>query len=276
MTETNFSLLLPVYAGDKPEYLEKAFLSSTAEQTLRPSEAIIVRDGPVGAELERLMDALAAESPIPTRVVRIKENTGLARALERGLDECAHDVVARMDADDISLPERFEKQLEKIRDGFDLVGSGMLEFAETHGAVLARRVPPTDPAAIVRYSRFHDPFNHPTVVYRRSAVRAAGGYRDLGLMEDYWLFARMIQSGASVINLADPLVMYRVGDGAYARRGGFGQFVAELRLQREFRRSGFTTRWQAARNVALRAPYRLVPQAVRRAAYRRVLARSVE
>lgn len=271
-----FSLLLPVYSGDRPDYLHRAFHSSVHEQSLRPTEVVIVRDGPVSADLESMLDRLVEESPVPARVLRVERNLGLAHALELGLAECRHDVIARMDADDISLPERFERQIAKLREGFDLVGSGMLEFADQHGAILARRVPPTDPGTIRRYARFHDPFNHPTVVYRRSSVKAAGGYRDLGLMEDYWLFARMIQTGARVVNLPDALVMYRVGDGAYARRGGWGQFKAELRLQRELRRSGFTTRLQAARNVAVRAPYRLVPQALRRAAYRRLLARSVD
>jgi glycosyltransferase involved in cell wall biosynthesis len=276
LTIPEFSLLLPVYAGDKAEYLTKAFRSSVDEQTLRPTEVVIVRDGPVSAELEATLARLASTSPVPTRILRVEENAGLAHALELGLRECSFDVVARMDADDISLPERFARQLALIAEGFDLVGSGMLEFADQHGAVLARRVPPTESEAIRRYARFHDPFNHPTVVYRRTSVKAAGGYRDLGLMEDYWLFARMIHAGARVSNLPDALVMYRVSDGAYARRGGWNQFRAELRLQAEFRRSGFTSPLQAARNVALRAPYRLVPQTLRRAAYRRVLARSAD
>jgi hypothetical protein len=273
MSGEPFSLLLPVYRGDRPEFLRRAFRSSVDDQTLRPDEVVVVRDGPVSAELARTMAELAAASPVPVVTVELERNMGLAYALERGLDACSHDVVARMDADDISLPERFARQLELISGGLDLVGTGMYEFADEVGTIGGRRTPPVGADAISRYARFHDPFNHPTVVYRRAAVRRAGGYLPLGLMEDYYLFARMIQSGARVENLPDPLVMYRVSAGAYARRGGVAQLRAELRLQREFRRRRFTSLSQALRNVLVRGSYRLIPEAVRRGLYRRLITR---
>ena len=272
MTHPPFSLLLPVYAGDHPEHLLNAFKSSTESQTVAPTEAVIVQDGPVSPEIEAILERLRESSSVPTRIVRLPVNAGLAYALEQGLTECRHDLIARIDADDLSLPSRFERQLEGMSTGLDLIGTGMYEFIDEVGSIVGRRVPPSGPAAIARYARFHDPFNHPTVMYRRSAVRKAGGYLPIGLMEDYYLFARMIQSGARVDNLIDPLVMYRVGEGAYARRGGAAQLRAELQLQRQFRRVGFTTRAQAIRNVAVRGAYRLVPEAVRRIAYRRLIA----
>lgn len=273
MADLEFSLLLPIYARDKVDYLRRAFRSSVNDQTVKPSEVVVVQDGPVPQELADALAELIEASPVPASVVALPENRGLARALDHGMAACRFDVIARMDADDISLPERFEKQLEGIRSGLDLVGTGMFEFADEVGTVIGRRVPPTGQQTIELYSRFHDPFNHPTVMYRRSAVEKAGGYIDVGLMEDYWLFARMIHSGAKVENLPEPLVMYRVGDGAYARRGGLGQLKAELRLQREFRKIGFTTWLQNARNVIVRGGYRLVPVGIRRIAYRRLIAR---
>jgi hypothetical protein len=268
-----FSLLLPVYRGDRPEFLRRAFRSSVDDQTLRPDEVVVVRDGPVSADLARTIAELAEASPVPVVTVELERNMGLAYALERGLDACAHDVVARMDADDISLPERFARQLALMSGGLDLVGTGMYEFADEVGTIVGRRTPPVGADAISRYARFHDPFNHPTVVYRRAAVQRAGGYKPLGLMEDYYLFARMIQEGARVQNLPDPLVMYRVSAGAYKRRGGVAQLRAEVRLQREFRRARFTSLAQASRNVLVRGGYRLVPEGIRRVAYRRLITR---
>lgn len=273
MVDSDFSLLLPVYSGDKSRYLERAFRSSVNDQTVAPSEVVIVQDGPISAELSTAVAQLIAGSPVPARLLLLEKNRGLARALDAGLAECRFDVIARMDADDVSLPTRFEKQLAAISSGLDLVGTAMFEFAEDDGAVLGKRIPPEGQATIARYARFHDPFNHPTVMYRRSAVLAAGGYIDVGLMEDYWLFARMINSGARVNNLPEALLMYRVGDGAYARRGGLEQLQAELRLQKEFRRLGFTTWVQTVRNVIVRGGYRLVPVGIRRIAYRRFIAR---
>jgi glycosyltransferase involved in cell wall biosynthesis len=273
VVDNQFSLLLPIYAGDKAEYLRRAFRSSVNDQTVQPTEVVLVQDGPVPEELATALAELVEGSPVPTSLVVLAENQGLARALDHGMAACRFDVIARMDADDISLPQRFERQLEGIRSGLDLVGTGMFEFADEVGTVIGRRIPPTGQLTIALYARFHDPFNHPTVMYRRSAVDLAGGYIDVGLMEDYWLFARMIHSGAKVDNIPEALVMYRVGDGAYARRGGLGQLKAELRLQREFRKVGFTTRLQNLRNVLVRGGYRLVPVGIRRIAYRRLIAR---
>jgi glycosyltransferase involved in cell wall biosynthesis len=200
------------------------------------------------------------------------DNLGLGPALDRGLAACHHEIVARMDADDVSLPVRFERQLPMIEAGADIVGSGLLEFGSSVDEVVGRRTPPTDPDEIRRVMRFRDPFNHPTVVYRRSAVQAAGGYTDMALMEDYLLFARMLDSGARPANLAEPLVRYRVGAGAYARRGGRQLLHSELAVQRRFHELGITTRPQYVRNVVVRGGYRLVPVGLRRLAYRALIA----
>lgn len=267
-----FSLLLSVWAGDNAHDLVRAFHSTVDEQTRRPDQVVIVRDGPVGEEMSGCLDELVRTSPVKTDLVTLEHNLGLGPALDAGLANCAHDVVARMDADDVSLPHRFDVQLPVIESGVDIVGSGLLEFGDDPADVVGRRTPPVDPQVIVARSRFADPFNHPTVVYRAAAVRAVGGYKDLPLMEDYLLFAKMIANGARVANIAEPLVCYRVGAGAYARRGGLGLLRSELRLQRRFRELGFVTRSQYARNVVVRGGYRLVPESIRRTAYQRLIA----
>jgi hypothetical protein len=267
-----FTLLMSVWARDKPDLLRRAFASSVTEQTRRPDEVVLVQDGPVPGDLAACLDELVESSPVPVRLVRLARNEGLGRALEAGLAACAHEVVARMDADDVSLPERFAVQLPEIEAGADLVGSGLLEIGVDERDVVGQRTPPTAPETIAKAARLHDPINHPTVVYRRAAVASAGGYEHVSLLEDYWLFARMIQRGARVVNVAEPLVLYRVGEGAYRRRGGVALLVAELRLQVLFLRSGFTTPAQFARNVAIRCSYRLVPAAVRKPLYRLLVA----
>jgi glycosyltransferase involved in cell wall biosynthesis len=267
-----FSLLLPVWAGDRADNLSEAFASTVGEQTRRPDHVVIVRDGPVAPELTARIARLVAASPVPVDVVELPRNVGLGPALDVGLEACRHDVVARMDADDICLPHRFAVQMPIIESGCDLVGSGLIEFGSHAEDVVGTRTPPTDPADILSRSRFADPFNHPTVIYRRDLVRSVGGYGDFALMEDYLLWAKMIGAGARVANVAEPLVAYRVGAGAYARRGGRAQLKAELALQRRFRRLGFTTRTQFVRNVAVRGGYRLVPEALRRTAYRKIIA----
>ncbi|HLU60663.1 MAG TPA: glycosyltransferase [Pseudonocardia sp.] len=266
------SLLLPVWAGDRPDFLDAAFRSSVDAQTRRPDQVVIVRDGPVPDPLVDKLTELAKESPVPVDVVELERNVGLGPALDAGLAACHHEVVARMDADDISLPHRFAVQLPIIEAGADIVGSGLVEFADDPEELGALRAVPTDPEEIRRRARFATPFNHPTVVYRKALVTGVGGYTDFAKMEDYLLWAKLILADARVANVAEPLVKYRVGAGAYARRGGRDLLRAEIALQRRFRQLGFTTRTQFARNLVVRGGYRLVPEGLRRSAYRKVIA----
>jgi glycosyltransferase involved in cell wall biosynthesis len=266
-----FSLLVPVYDGDRPDRIRRAMRSAVDDQTVRPDQVVIVRDGPVRDELAWCLDELHRSSPVPVTFVPLRQNAGLGPALDRGLAASWFDVVARMDADDVAMPHRFEVELPLIAEA-DIVGAGLYEFVADTDDIVGRRVPPTDPARIRRYARMHDPFNHPTVVYRRDAVLAAGGYGDLPLMEDYALFARMLQGGARAVNVAEPLVYYRVGAKAFKRRGGTGLLRSELRLQRDFLRCGFLTPAEYLRNVAVRGGYRLIPWWLRRAVYRPLVA----
>jgi glycosyltransferase involved in cell wall biosynthesis len=262
-----FSLLISVYDGDRPDYLRRSFRSAVDDQTVPPDQVIIVRDGPVRRELAECLDEFVATGLAPVTLVPLEANCGLGPALDQGLAASKYDIVARMDADDVAMPHRFEVQLPLIENA-DIVGAGLLEFITDTDHIVGRRTPPTDPGHIARYARLHDPFNHPTVIYRRQAVMAAGGYGDLPLMEDYALFTRMLLTGARAVNVAEPLVYYRVGASAFKRRGGTGLLRSELRMQREFLRSGFISPAGYVRNVAVRGSYRLVPWWLRRAAYR--------
>jgi glycosyltransferase involved in cell wall biosynthesis len=268
-----FSLLVSVYDGDRADHIRRAFRSAVDDQTVRPDQVVIVQDGPVRDELAQCLAGLAAGSPVPVTLVPLERNLGLGPALDRGLAAAWYDVVARMDADDVAMPHRFEVELPLIRDA-DIVGAGLLEFVEDTDDIVGQRVPPTDPGRIQRYARLADPFNHPTVVYRRQAVLAAGGYGDLPLMEDYALFARMLGNGARAVNVAEPLVYYRVGSTAFKRRGGTRLLRSELRLQREFRRQRFTSGPEYVRNVLVRGGYRLIPWWFRRAVYRPIVVRN--
>lgn len=266
---------MPVYIGDRADFFLRAFLTTVNGQTLKPAEVVIVEDGPVTPEMHSTLARLVVESPVPIVRVRLENNVGLALALEAGLAQCTHEIVARMDADDISEPTRFEKQMALMTQGYDLVGAGLIEFEGDENSLGITRTPPTGDD-IARSARLAQPFYHPTVVFRKAVVAAVGGYRDIGPMEDYWLFARVIHHGAKVANIAEPLVRYRISDGAYARRGGWGKLITEINLQRQLRRIGFTSRAQFLRNLIVRGGYRLVPEGVRRTAYRRLIANRFE
>lgn len=267
-----FALLLPVYAGDDAAFFRLAFDSTVSEQTLPPGEVIIVQDGPVPDALRAEIELVRKESRVPINHIILRENKGLGEALNVGLIASTFDVIARMDADDVSEPERFAKQWQLMQEGYDLVGTGMIEFEDDPNVTGSVRVPPVGAARIREHARTHNPFNHPTVMYRLQAVEDVGAYEPFGKMEDYWLWVRIIASGARVANIAEPLVKYRVGAGAFERRGGFGEAVTEWKLQSKLRKMKFITFKEYLRNVVMKGAYRLLPASIKKRLFAKLIA----
>lgn len=276
MTVGDFSVLLPVYAGDQPEFFFRSVSSATREQELSPKQLVVVCDGPVDESISDFIHRASRGQetdllgPIDVRVVRLKNNMGLANALNIGLAHCSHEIVARVDADDISLPQRFAIQIPLIEGGLGLLGSAIQEFSDDEAEAGLVRSMPTSEEEIRRVISYRSPFAHPSVVYRKSAVEAVGGYEHLQLMEDYLLFARMVAAGVPCGNTPEVLVRYRVGSGAYKRRGGRHMLRSEMRLQKIFRSEGIVSNAQFARNLAIRGGYRLIPTDLRQLLYRGV------
>lgn len=267
-----FSVLLSFYHRSDPQQLLAAVHSIAHSQTLPPHQIVLVQDGPVPATLTNTVTQLRDQLTIRLDHITIDHNVGLGPALNLGLNHCQHDIVARMDCDDLSLPERFEQQMPLILQGFHVVGTGILEYDDQHTDNTAVRTPITNPDDVATQMRLQQTVNHPTVMYRKSAVQACGGYPDFPHMEDYLLFARMAQAQTPMTNIPTPLVKYRVSDGAYARRGGWLMLKTEVALQRKFLNSGFTTPAQCGRNLLVRGAYRLIPEQLRKHLYRTLLA----
>ncbi len=266
-----FAVLMPLWAKDRPDRVRQAIVSATEAQQLRPDLLILTVDGPLPAPLEALVERVEAGAHGPATVLRHSAHRGVASALQDGLEASPYELVARADADDLCRPERFALQIPRMRrDRLDLLGGAMREFSDRvapgRGPLRTR---PLTHAEITAYLPRHSPFHHPTIVLRRSTVRAVGGYRDLPLLEDYWLWERMMLGGARMANLPEVLVDYRVDEHLFARRGGWRLFASDLRLQRRFVRDRVTTPAGFLRNLGERGVYRLAPGWARRLAYRR-------
>lgn len=265
-----FSLLMSVYAKDKAHQLKDALRSNTEAQSLRPDEVVLVEDGPLSAELSAVLDEFEASASMPVKRLALPQNFGLAAALREGLDACAHDIVARADADDISLPHRFDVQIPLIANcTYDVVGSAMNEFLTDPEVVESVRSAPSHPRTISTTFATRNPMLHPTVVFRKSAVLAVGSYTEVPGAEDYWLWVRMNKAGFIFGNVQEPLVAYRVTE-AYARRGGLVAFSKDYEVQRRLYNGGALSKLQWARNITVRSVYRFVPEYVRKKIFRAV------
>lgn len=231
MPDTKFSVSMCVYIKDNPEWFKTA-VESILNQTVKPSEVVLVVDGPVNAQLDAVITHYE-NNPI-FRVVRLPENVGHGKARRAGLTHCRYELVALMDADDISASNRFEKQLEMFEadESLAIVGSNITEFVEEPDNVVGARVVETDDAAIKADMKVRCPMNQVTVMFRKSAVDKVGGYMDWFNEEDYYLWLRMYLDGARFANLPDYLVNVRVGKEMYQRRGGKKYFLSEAKLQK--------------------------------------------
>jgi len=174
-----------------------------------------------------------------------------------------------MDADDICLPTRLERQVEflEVNDEIDVVGTFLLEFDPDTGEEIGIRSLPTDHEALESLATRRSPLSQSTVMARRKAILSAGNYREVDRMEDYDLWARMIVDGARIANIPEVLVKARTGPEMYERRGGWEYAREELRQQWDFWRMGFVSAPRACVNLATRFPVRLLPNAVRRHVY---------
>ncbi|WP_188358848.1 glycosyltransferase family 2 protein [Rothia aerolata] len=279
LSDSRFSVLMSTYAGDTPEYLEQALASNLVEQKLTPDEMVLVKDGPLPAALETVIGRWAQKSQAgevpPLKIVELAANTGLANALNEGLAHCSFELVTRADADDISLPERFATQIPQMEGSRTAVlGASMWEMSADGARVDCQRRAKVGADEIFRTLPRRNPIFHPTVVFRKSAVLAVGGYEETPGAEDYWLWIRLARLGFILENCEQALVKYRTGAGVYARRGGFDSFKKDLVVQQTLYTAGATGKLQLAQNLAVRLVYRMAPQNMRQLAFRQLIGKA--
>ena len=254
-----FSVLISSYCKDDPAELSVALKSVWDDQSVKPSEIVIVKDGPLTAQLDAVIDDFAESAPV--KIVPLPENRGLGRALAIGVEHCSCELIARMDGDDISLPDRFEKQLAFMEQHPEIaICGGMIrEFCGTPENIISKRTLPLVHSEILHFCKWRSPFNHVTVMFRKQAVIDAGNYQHFLSYEDYWLWARLLRSGCHSANLPDILVDVRAGQGMLVRRKGWRFFTAEIALARKLYAIGIINFPEMMRNILFRATVRLMP-----------------
>lgn len=231
MEREKFSVAMCVYGGDDPAWFQTA-VDSILNQSAPPDEVVLVVDGPVPEQLDRVI--VRYEVRPDFKVIRLAENQGHGNARRVSLEHCSHELVALMDADDISVPERFALQLAMFgrEPELSIVGGNITEFADTPEQIVGMRVVPESDAEIKDYMKRRCPMNQVTVMFKKSAVALAGGYIDWFCEEDYYLWLRMHLKGMRFANVPQVLCNVRVGKEMYQRRGGLRYFKSEAKLQK--------------------------------------------
>lgn len=270
----SYSVLMSIYKKENPAFLIQS-LDSVLNQTVFPSEIVMVKDGLLTRELEAVLEEYDSKFPGLFNFVSYDINHGLGYALHQGMLACSNEIVARMDTDDVARPDRMEKQLVAIESGLDMVGSDVIEFVTSPDNPVAITDLPKGIDAIRSYSRRRNPFRHPPMTFRKSKVIEAGNYSSQFLyFEDWDLFNRMLACGCQADNLSEPLVAMRVSDDFYSRRGG----VQYLKYAKAFKRAqlerGYFTKRDYICSYLPHAIVCLMPNSIRALIYRVILRRS--
>lgn len=271
-TYSVYSVLMSVYKKENPVFLKQS-IESIQNQTVPTDDFVLVCDGPLTPELDAVLVVKQQELGEVLHVVRLEKNGGLGNALNEGIRHCKNELVARMDSDDIAYPDRCEKQLAIFNTHPEVsVCSGIVEeFSESPDIVDARRVPPETNAEILRFAKMRNPFNHPCVMYKRSAVMAVGSYEDFYLLEDYYLWLRMLMGGYQGYNIQEPLLHMRAGSDMYLRRAGWKYAKTQARLFKFMKQQGFIGEGQYIKSCVIRSGSALAPNWLREFMFEKVL-----
>lgn len=232
-----YSVLMSLYKKENPEYLRLA-LDSMLNQTVAPDEIVLVEDGPLTEELYKVVD----EYKDHLHIVVNETNLGLGLALNNGLKECRNELVARMDTDDVSKPDRCEKQLARFfeKPYLSIVGSNIDEFVGNTPNVISVRKVPSSSEDIYEFAKRRSAFNHPAVMYSKTAVLENGGYSNLRRNQDVDLFGRMLFKGYKAENIDESLLWFRSSDKLSKRRKSWENTWSYIDTIRRFWKMGYS------------------------------------
>ena len=266
-----YSVLMSVYHKEKPEYLKQA-IESIQAQTYPTDDFVLVCDGPLNSELDAVITTKQQEMNGVLKVYRLDKNEGLGNALNAGINHCKNEPVARMDSDDVAYPDRCEKQIDVFNTHPEVsICSGIVEEFTTDPEVVdARRALPETNAKIMEFAKKRNPFNHPCVMYKKSAVEAAGSYKDFYLLEDYYLWLRMLMAGYQGYNIQEPLLHMRAGSDMYMRRAGWKYAKTQAKLFKFMKDSGFIGNGQYIKSCVIRSGSALAPNWLRKFMFEKV------
>ena len=269
--ERKYSVLMSLYHKESPNALIQS-VDSMLDQSILPDEIIIMKDGPLTDDLDKALTKYE-DNPI-IKLISLKENVGLGKALNIGLEYCKNNIIVRMDTDDVSEPNRCQIQLSFLNDHKDIsiVGTAVSEFVDHEDNIVALKEVLEKHDDIKKQIKFRNPMNHPTVMFRKKDILAVGSYQHWHLNEDYYLWLRLMKNGYKFANLNEPFVKMRITDDTYLRRGGYKYFVAQKKMQDYMLQEKMINVFEYIYNVSIRFVARvLLPNRVRKQLYLNLL-----
>lgn len=271
MISTKYSVLMSVYYKETPNNLRTS-IESMLNQSIKPDEIVIIKDGPLTIELNNILQKYQLNQNI--KLIELKENVGLGRALKLGVESCSNQYIARMDTDDIAVLDRCEKQLRFLLENPDIsvVGSFVAEFIEDPLEITSYRIVPVENQDIKQKIKYKNPMNHPTVMFKKDDVLLVGNYEDYQYCEDYFLWIKMIERGMKFHNIEEYLVKMRVSQETYFRRSGKKLFFSQKKLFDYMLNKKIINIFQYTYNLMIRFIVQLViPNKLRRKIYNTLL-----
>ena len=272
---SNFSVLMSVYKKENPKFLYES-IQSMLEQSLKPDEIILMIDGPLTDDLEKVIDLYKNNNLI--QVYRNEKNLGLGKSLNIGLEKCKNEFIIRMDTDDISHHKRCEEQIKflNINPDISVVGSSIIEFKDSIKNKKYIKSVETQHKNIIDKIKYRNPMNHPSVAFRKTHVIKSGGYLDLNLNEDYYLWIRMLLMGYKFSNINEPLLYMRINDETYLRRGGLNYFITQKLLFDFMKQNKLVNNKEYYYNLIMRFIIRVcIPNKLRKFIYTNLLRKKV-
>ncbi len=273
----NYSVLMSVYSKETPSYLRES-MNSIYNQTIKTNDFVLICDGPLTEELDKVVEEEQKQFGNILNVVRLPENKGLGNALRIGVKKCKNKLIARMDSDDISRNDRCEKQLKIFEENKDLsvVGGWVEEFSETIDNINCMRIVPESNEEIIKFSKFRSPFNHPTVMYKKDDVLKAGNYRsDIRNIQDYYLWIDMLSKGYKGYNIQEPLVWMRASSNLFKRRSGKKYLELQINLLNIMKDRNYISNYQYLKSYTLRTLSSLAPNWLRKMMFEKLLRKQV-
>lgn len=270
MDYPSFSVLMSVYYKDNPKFLEEA-IESVLNQTVVPTEIVIVKDGKLSNELENTLEKYGKKSIF--NIIGYEENKGLGLALNYGVNHCKFNIIARMDSDDICNNLRFEKQLNYLIENknISLIGSNTIEFIDDVSNVISVRKMPENNDEIINYSKTRNPFIHPSIMTYKKELLNAGNFRDYYLCEDYDMWTRMLENGCQCHNIQENLVYMRVSKEFYKRRGGIKYCKAIIKFKKELYKKEYMSYCKYFKTKFATMLVSLMPAKIREFIYKKFL-----